>query len=346
MTNAYVLLTALPPTKGHLHLIQFASSLATHAHVILCTQPDEPFWQERLLALQKATQNLPNVLLHHIHKVLPQEPEQDPGFWDMWSDFLKMFGFQTGDYVVASEFYGLRLAEEVGGVFMPYDIDRSITPAKATKVRNDPIGLFDTILPEFQPYIRKTITIFGAESTGKTTLARALADYNKRNYFLPEWARPFLETVGPELVRTKMLAIHKGQRALQDQGQLLLDKPFVVQDTDLFSTYGYWFMKSRKLGSPHATVLDDAIDRKSDLYIMTRSNIPFEADPLRYGGDVREGDDNYWEAILKRYVHKDNYVVLESDDLEKRIGEALGHMYNLFDGILSYDRITKETLGV
>lgn len=344
MTNAYVLMTAMPPTKGHLHLIQFASSLATHAHVILCTQPDEPMWQERLLALQKATQGLPNVLLHHIHKTLPQEPEQDPGFWDMWGDFLHMFGFQPNDYIVASELYGVRLAEEVGGIFMPYDINRSIAYSKATDVREFPMGNFHRVLPEFQKYLRKTVTIFGAESTGKTTLAKQLTDTN-RNYFLPEWARPYLETVGPELNKDVMTRIWYGQKALQEQGQMLLDKPFVVQDTDLWSTVGYWNMHKMEYGgSVPEELIRDALSLKSDLYIMTRSNIPFEADPLRYGGGVREGTDDFWEGLL--VAANANYVVLNSNDRDYRVRESFSHMYDLFDGVLSYDRVTKETLGV
>lgn len=344
MTNAYVLMTAMPPTKGHLHLIQFASQLASHAHVILCTQPDEPFWSERLLALQKATQGLPNVLLHHIHKTLPQEPEQDPGFWDMWGDFLHMFGFQKGDYVVASEYYGLRLAEEVNGVFMPYDIERSIYPIKATFVRNDPQLLFDMIIPEFQPYLRKTVTIFGAESTGKTTLSRELSKMAS-GHWLPEWARPYLETVGSELTTEKMSNIAVGQAALQRQGQMLTDKPFVIQDTDLYSTIGYWNMHLRDFGFKPYDLEENAGRLMSDLYIITKSNIPFESDPLRYGGSVREGSDEFWISILENYSGT-KYVVLESEDRWDRVDEAMLYLDNLYRDVLSYERITKQTLGV
>lgn len=343
VTNAYVLMTAMPPTKGHLHLIQFASSLATHAHVILCTQPGEPFWAERLLALQKATQGLPNVLLHHIHKTLPQEPEQDPGFWDMWADFLHMFGFQDGDYVVASETYGLRLAEEVKGIFMPYDISRTIDQSKATNVREHTIGNFHNILPEFQPYIRKTVTIFGAESCGKTTLARALS-YETRSTWLPEWARTYLETVGSELNTQVMTNIWHGQAALQKQGQLIPDRPFVIQDTDLFSTIGYWEMHIEEYGHEPKELIADAVALQSDLYIITRSNIPFEEDPLRYGGDKREGSDEFWIELAKDYGL--NYVVLEDADLHARIDKSVDLMYSLYNNALTYQRTTKETLGV
>lgn len=340
MTNAYVLMTAMPPTKGHLHLIQFAASLSPHAHVIVCTQPDEPYWQERLLALQKATRGLENVVLHHIHKELPQEPEQHPGFWDMWVDFLKMFGFQEGDYVVASETYGVKLAEEAGGQFMPYDISRSVYQSKATEVRNDPWTYFDQILPEFQPCLRKRVTIFGAESVGKTTLSHQLA--NRINgHWLPEWARPYLETVGSEITTQKMEAIWHGQNALQKQGTMLLDKPFIVQDTDLFSTVGYWDMWD--MGTPTGLV-DDAILQKSDLYLIPPSNVPFVADPLRYGGDKRESTDSYWIGICEKYGLR--YKVIPYQEWDSRLAfatrKSVEYFYKYSD--LYYERITKETL--
>ena len=59
---------------------------------------------------------------------------------------------------------------------------------------------------------------------------------------------------------------------------------------------------------------------KSDLYIVTRSNIPFEADPLRYGGDKREGSDEYWIDICNQY--KLNYIVLGTNDPRLRLRQA------------------------
>ena len=49
MTRAYVLMTAMPPTKGHLSLLNYAANLdVTSVEVILATQPGEPFEIEGL----------------------------------------------------------------------------------------------------------------------------------------------------------------------------------------------------------------------------------------------------------------------------------------------------------
>lgn len=337
MSRAYVLMTAMPPTKGHQRLIEFAAQVGSTAEVVVCTQPGEPFVYERVEALQELAKRLGNVNVHHIHRTLPQEPEEATGFWDMWLDFLLLFGLQKTDYIVASERYGMKLAEISGATFIPYDLDRSVYYSKATDVRNDPIHTFDSVLPEFQKNLRFRVTVFGAESCGKTTLSRYLAR-GLKSWFLPEWARPYLETVGPELTRDKMQNIWRGQTALQDSASSLLDSPFIIQDTDLFSTYGYWKMHP-ELGETPSALFDGAKYRKSDLYIIAPSNIPFEPDVLRYGGDKREGSDEYWTGIAQEAGL--NTYTLKTTTKYDRANESLTAIKAAYNAKiqLKYDRI-------
>lgn len=305
----------MPPTKGHMRLIEFAAALGTTAEVIVCTQPCEPYSFERLDALRQATKNM-NVNIHHIHKELPQEPEGHEGFWDMWKDFLLTYGLQPEDYIVASEMYGAKLAEITGAKFYPYDVDRSLYLSRATWVREDSLHNFDQILPEFQPNLRRTVTIFGAESTGKTTLSRILST-SMQGHWLFEWARPFLEKCRNEITTESMTQIWHGQAALQRHARDFKDKAFIFQDTDLFSTVGYWDFWD--MNTPDGLV-NEAIELKSDLYLITQSNIPFEQDPLRYGGDRRESQDQYWIDLCDKYGL--NYKVLTSDTRNGRLYEA------------------------
>src|SRR5690349_14308267 len=127
MARAFVLMTAMPPTMGHLHLIQFAQALAPTT-VIVSTQPSEPYPSRRYLSILNALTNRsipdPNLEVMWFNREIEQNPEA-PGFWDMWRKIFEGYGFQPGDYIVASETYGQRLAEELGGVFMPYDLHRT-----------------------------------------------------------------------------------------------------------------------------------------------------------------------------------------------------------------------------
>ena len=319
MSVAWVLLTALPPTVGHLHLIQFASHVTDQTHVLVCTQPGEPHVTERVEALRRSFAGSSSVQIDHLHATMPQEPEDDPEFWQIWLGVLANRGMAMGgDFIVASEAYGETIATLSGNTFVPYDIARAIHPARASRIREDPIALFSHVLPEFQPVLRLRITVLGAESTGKTTLSRALAD-SLGGHWLPEWARPYLEqTDSPEVDDEKMRTIWRGQKALQLHGHTLVDKPFTVQDTDLFATVGYW--RNWQPKAVPAGLVDDAMRDASDLYLLTASSIPFEPDPLRYGGDRRETDDSYWVALAEEFGLP--FAVIQSVDEKARVEEA------------------------
>jgi HTH-type transcriptional repressor of NAD biosynthesis genes len=237
----------------------------------------------------------------------------------MWKQFLIEAGcVGNGDFIVASEPYGEMLAGVTGSVFIPFDIAREMTTTRATNVRNEPLARFAEMLPEFQRDIRQRVTIFGAESTGKTTLSKALAR-SISAHWLPEWARPYLEQFEtPGVDDARMYAIWRGQQALQKQGLDLIDRPFIVQDTDLFATVGFWDYWHP--GETPTQLVADAHADKSDLYLLTQSNIPFEADPQRYGIDVRETTDDYWIELAER--HGLNHQILHESDPRERLSEA------------------------
>lgn len=346
MTTAWVIMTAMPPTKGHANLIRFAASLKVDkVQVIVCTQPHEPWPTERYLAVSSFISNMgnQNILSAYTEPIwLNVEVEQDPsapGFWEFWDKTISEYGFKPGDIWVTSEPYGQTLADRLGGVFIPYDPNRELYPVKATAVRNNVLGNFDKIMTEFQPFLRKTITVFGAESTGKTTLSKAMA-LELDGHWVYEWARPYLETVGSEITRKAMEEIHLGQAAAQRHAKMFTDKPYIIQDTDLYSTIGYWEQPHWEsvLGEVPKMLITEAEELKSDLYIITKSNIPFEADELRYGGDRRESPDEFWIGVAEKYNL--NYIVLEHADFVHRFSQALRATDKLFNDShkLTYDR--------
>ena len=349
MKTAWVIMTAMPPTKGHANLIRFAASLGTdQVKVIVATQPHEPWAAERFLAVTDFAKSLHSrwqittpVDVLWLNKETEQNPDQ-PGFWEFWDSTISSYGFKRGDIWVTSEPYGAILAERLNGHFIPFDPKRELLPIKATPIRENPLDHFDEIMPEFQRHIRMTVTIFGAESTGKTTLSKELAAMMNGHWFY-EWARPYLELeeVGPEITREKMIDIWHGQTATQRLAQLMVDKPFIVQDTDLYSTIGYWEQPhwTTELGPVPEGLISDAKNLQSDLYIITKSNIPFERDVIRYGVDKRESPDEFWLGIADKYDL--NYIVLEDADFTQRLSTSMWemkHMFNESHG-LTFDRM-------
>lgn len=344
--RAWVLMTALPPTTGHEDLIRFATGCARTVQVVLCTQPSEPLTDERDTALRAFTSR-PEfgacVTLHRVHQELPQEPADAPDFWELWRGIMRDLGAQPGDLVVASEPYGALLASVIEGRFMPYDPDRTINPAKATRAREDTIESFSTLLAEFQPYLRRRVTLFGAESVGKTTMTNRLDELGLAAAF-PEWARPYLEldAVGPEVTAEKMHAIWQGQLAQQLAADAIATRrgrAFIAQDTDLFSTVGYWLLKGTDFGEPTVppALWADAAANASDLYIVLSGDaVPFEADPLRYGGDHRESGDAFWTELCEQA--RLHWVLVDEADPVLREARVVEELRRNFGTPLSYQR--------
>lgn len=319
MPHNFVLMTALPPHTGHMDLIHFARNLGGMTTVLVHIQDGEPYIHERITSIRMHWSRFPDVTVRAIEGAsLPPNPKTDED-WGRWRVAYENLGFKPGDRVVASEVYGVRLAEAVGGVFVPYDLNRTINPVRATDLRNrdDILRYWDLLIPEFRKHLMVTVTLFGAESVGKTTLTQDIRRRTQVASIADEWARPYLETVGPEVTVEKMRTILQAQTAMEKVVWDRAEKPVLVLDTDTHSTVGYWEMWWKDGERPPlGPTFGD-----SDLYVIPRSNIPFEPDILRYAGNKRESSDQYWIDYCER--NELNYITLDSPDRRERVFEVM-----------------------
>lgn len=139
----------------------------------------------------------------------------------------------------------------------------------------------------------KKIVIIGPESTGKSTLAAALARHFETRW-VPEFAREFLLTNGTDYVFDDLLTIAKGQLALEDehyaelenQSQQLLEAggrlPLFI-DTDMY-VMKVWC--EFVFGQCHPYVLEQIVERQYDLYLLCNTDLPWVRDELREYPDL------------------------------------------------------------
>ena len=339
MANGLVLLTALPPTRGHRYLVDFAAEFMAAQggalDVLLCTRPCEPIpgeWRYRALRDHFGDR----VTVRHYAEDVPQYPQEHPDFWTIWRDLIRA---QTrcgpGGVVFASESYGAQLAEVLDCSFIPCDLHRDAVAISATQVRQDPIGLFAEILPEMQRHFRRTVTLFGAESCGKTTVSRLLAG-RVGGHWVPEWARGYLEAAGPEITEAKMARIIDGQHASQAAVARFGDRPFVIRDTDLLTTLGY----HQLYRGGHPERLADLVRAtRADLYVVMNDEIPFVPDPQRYGGDRRETGTAFWLDLLARFGCRHHRVrAVRIDDQVAEIEAAIRADFLAHAGLADFSR--------
>lgn len=162
-------------------------------------------------------------------------------------------------------------------------------------------------------------------------MAKRLAN-DMNGLFVPEWAREYLETLPtPETTDDRMLDIVYGQAALQASAVNVLNKPWIFQDTDLLSTLGYYeiFGGITRRPEDYKLCLNLFQRTKSDIYIVMNDLIPFEPDPLRYGGDKRESTKQYWIDLLEK--NNCSYYVVNELDHEKQFEEIATFLINWHD---------------
>lgn len=345
MKNTIVLMTALLPTTGHADLIKFAAEIPdSKVHVLISGRTFEPIpsldrWQD----LHDHFKSYTNVYVaHSVNDHAPQNPEDMPdGFWEWWKDEINGNFPQTQghwDYVVASEPYGQQVADSLDARFLPYDIARTLNPIKGTNARRNPWDLWTSILPETRKRYMVKATMFGQESVGKTTMAKAVAEKLDVRW-IPEYARPYLETVGPEVTLEAMENIHAGQTALQKSNFNKVETPALILDTDLFSTVGYYHVID--IDEAPEELVNDAHTLASDVYYVLPDDIPFEPDILRYGDGVRESDTEFWIKLLED--HRQTYKVvpgnMDVDQKAQWIAEDIVHrFYAKFAEVTEFER--------
>jgi HTH-type transcriptional repressor of NAD biosynthesis genes len=330
MRNGLIMMTALPPTKGHEYLIRWARSfLSMHPeggslYVVVYGLESDPIpahERAELIEIQIGFDPPGKVRVASSNDRLPREPGDHPDFWGIWERELRArFNPKPGDFIFASDLYGQRLADDLGITFVPCDIGRLAMPCKATAIRRDPTVHFEHLTESYQRKLRRRVTFFGAESVGKTTASHAVAERLKCTW-VPEWARGYLETVGHAVTDERMEKIVLGQFAAQATALKMAKGPFIIQDTDLLSTLGYYRIYRGKETKDCLTFFRMS---KSDLYILMNHDIPFTPDRLRYGGDRRESSVEFWVALLEEFGCR--YRRVRSADPTEQVEEIVGYL--------------------
>ncbi len=185
MTTGMLLGKFLPPHLGHVYLVEFARNFVDRLTVVVCSLQREPIPGIRRYEWMRELFPFDNVV--HLTDELPQEPAEHPDFWALWRAALQRVLPSRPDYIFASEAYGKPLAEVLGGRFVPVDPGRAVVPCSGTAVRTDPMTQWDYLPRCVRPWFVRRVVVFGPESTGKTTLARRLAEHF-HTVCVPEYA--------------------------------------------------------------------------------------------------------------------------------------------------------------
>lgn len=279
----------LPPHRGHKLLIDTATDQSERVVVIVCGKPSDPIPGELRQQWLREIHPTAEVML-----IDDRYDENDSRVWA--TNTLRWLG-RAPDAVFTSESYGDRYAELMGSRHVSVDPARSRRPVSGTAVRQAPCAHWEFIEPPVRGWFARRVCVLGAESTGTTTLARALAE---------AWQTSWVEEYGREYSQARQAAgnaawttpefvhIAREQTRREDEAARRANKVLIC-DTNAFAT-GLWHR--RYVGAPSPEV--DALGRsvRCDLYLLTGDEIPFVQDGLRDGEHIRHEMHGWFEEAL------------------------------------------------
>jgi len=181
------------------------------------------------------------------------------------------------------------------------------------------------------------ITLYGPESTGKTTLAKQLAQHFQTNW-IEEFARDYLQKKWDDsqaiCAPEDLLPIAIGQVKLENKALKSANK-FLFCDTNLMCTkvfseiyYGFCDSSLDKAARKH----------KYDLFFLTDIDVPFEKDDLRDKPEEREMLIQKFEQAL---IENNKPYIKLSGNQEERLEKAIQFTEDLVKakslGFTSYD---------
>ena len=323
-----------PPHAGHHLLIRTASRACERVTVLALAASSEGLPLERRVAWLREV-HAPDANVSVLGGVddVPIDCA-DPKIWDLhmsvFHGLLERAGAAPVDAVFTSEDYGDELARRFAARHVCVDAARELAPVSGTAVRADPVACWTWLEPPVRAYLAKRLVIVGAESTGKTSLARELRDSLAarggafaETRWVPEFGRDYTvdklalaraDAVWRGLPRPTMddlvwttedfVAIARAQNALEER-EARVGGPILVCDTDAFAT-GVWHERYQRSRAPQVEALADPRPR---LYLVTHpDDVPFAQDGIRDGEHLRSWMTDVFVERLQASPHRFEFL--------------------------------------
>lgn len=306
MKRGVVIGKFLPFHYGHRFLISTALEACETVHVIVVQSKDYSIpTATRIDWIREEFANRNVVLTWMDQDELGLDDEDSKG----WAKAtVKHLGF-VPDCAFTSEEYGKHWAKYMGCEHFSVDQPREKYPISGTQIRKNPTEFHDWLTPATWSYFVPRILIIGAESTGKTTLCKDLANVLCAPY-VPEFGRYYTEAQAiPSRYRwttDDFYTIARTQDRFEDDAARWANP--LICDTNSFTTalFHEAYLHER----------DQALEgmgkrRKYDHVFLTDLETPFQQDHT----EMRDESSREW--FHQRYIDQYDPIIVKGTREER-----------------------------
>lgn len=310
-----------PLHLGHEHLVAAARAACDQLLVLSYARPELPGCDKqrraRWLAARFPFARTVVITAGDVERPMPGNDELGHGEFIAW---LLAGPLATRiDAVFTSEDYGDNLAASLTAhqgtpvAHVAVDPPRTAVAISGTAIRADVHANRRFLAPEVYASFVSRIALVGGESSGKTTLARALAA-RFATQWVHEYGRELWEERGGRLDPPDLLHIAEVQIGREEGALLTADRYLFCDTTPLVTRfYAEWLFGDAE---PRLVELGD---RAYDLTLLCAGDWPFVQDGSRQDPAFRDRQHAYYAAHLRRA----GAAVIEiAGDLDARIAAA------------------------
>jgi HTH-type transcriptional repressor of NAD biosynthesis genes len=281
MKRGLVIGKFMPVHAGHIALIRFAAEHCDELIVSMSYTENDPIdFNLRFAWIREIFKDSSKIKPALLTDDFDDESAPISVRTKIWAAALRKI-YPPIDIIFSSEEYGEPFALSMRASHIAFDPTRRIHPVSATLIRQHPFQYWDFIPTIVRPYFVKKICMYGPESTGKSTMARKMAE-RYHTEFVPEVAR--------EMLTSNNFALDKIIEIGEAQTQRILEKVQIANrilfcDTDLITTqiYSQYYLHQ----VPDILYgLENKV--KYDHYFLFDIDVPWIADGLRDLGDKRD----------------------------------------------------------
>lgn len=319
-----------PLHLGHEHVIQSALSVCDHVVLLSYSRPEFPGCEpaKRAAWLAARFPQTTRIVLDHDQIPLPDNLDPDEAHRAFCADILRGRLDRPIDAVFTSEDYGPGFAADLTRrqgrpvAHVPIDPARARYSVSGTALRADIHKNRRFLSPEVYASFVERVALLGGESTGKSTLAAALAQELQTRH-VAEYGRELWEARDGSLEFHDLLAIAREQ-VRREEAALLSPQThrYVFCDTTPLTTLFY----SHELFGRADPELETLAQRAYHRVVLCADDFPFVQDGTRRDESFRRHGQSFYLSRLSSCLYATASGTLDNRvaHLKSWLGEGSG----------------------